>query len=385
MTRRVLLAGVSVRAMAESAAAAGYAVLAVDAFGDLDTARVAERVLTPRDDMGVPYSAERAARLSRELEVDAVSYAASFENSPKALELLSRGRRLLGNDPGVVSLARDPVGLSRIVKTGGFPGPAVRSSAPPVKHPARRWLIKPRASGGGRGIQPWRSGQIVPRTCYLQQRILGIPGSLVFVADGTRILALGISRQLIGSRAFGAHGFGYVGNILAPLSDPHLPRGHELLSGATALAEAVTVECGLRGVNGIDFVASDGVPFLVELNPRYSASLELVERAFGLSIFQMHIQGCLNQLPSRCALPPRFRAIGKAVVYARRRVRVGDTRAWLDDPTVADIPRPGEYIAAGQPICTVFARGRTSGECETALALRAARIYSEINARGRAA
>jgi predicted ATP-grasp superfamily ATP-dependent carboligase len=176
-----------------------------------------------------------------------------------------------------------------------------------------------------------------------------------------------------------------VGNILAPLSDSHLPRSHDLLSRATALAEAATVEFGLRGVNGIDFVASDGVPFLVELNPRYSASLELVERAFGLSIFQMHIQGCLNQLPSRCALPSRFRAIGKAVVYARRGVRVGDTRAWLDDPTVADIPRPGESIASGQPICTVFARGRTASECETALAARAGRIYSEMKARGRAA
>jgi predicted ATP-grasp superfamily ATP-dependent carboligase len=85
-------------------------------------------------------------------------------------------------------------------------------------------------------------------------------------------------------------------------------------------------------------------------------------------------------------MPEHFRAVGKAVVYARRTVTLGDTRRWLDDGTVADVPLPGERIEAGRPICTVFASGRNGAECEAALLARAGRLYAQLAARrGKAA
>jgi len=50
--QRVLLAGVSVRALAESAARAGCDVTAIDAYGDLDLRRIARTVAAPRRDDG---------------------------------------------------------------------------------------------------------------------------------------------------------------------------------------------------------------------------------------------------------------------------------------------------------------------------------------------
>ena len=64
-------------------------------------------------------------------------------------------------------------------------------------------------------------------------------------------------------------------------------------------------------------------------------------------------------------------AIGKAIVFARTDVVVEDTRSWLADETVRDVPRPGEHIAAGQPICTVFAAGGNAEVCLGALKQRA--------------
>jgi predicted ATP-grasp superfamily ATP-dependent carboligase len=73
------------------------------------------------------------------------------------------------------------------------------------------------------------------------------------------------------------------------------------------------------------------------------------------------------------------RAYGKAIVFARRDVVCGDTRAWLEDPTVRDVPHPGERIAAGRPVCTVFADANHSSACHDALVRRAMSIYQTLD------
>jgi len=378
----VLLAGMSVRAMAESAASAGYRVTAVDAFGDLDTIRASDRVLTPRRDLNRNYSVESLATLSKLVVADSFAYCANLENRPTAIGRMADGRHLLGNGPAELRLARNPIRLAETLRVHRLPVADVRTTAP--SH--GEWLLKGRRSGGGRAIKRWSEGEAIPRTSYLQERIRGIPASIVFSADGKRIVPLAMSRQLTGARWLGADGYWYSGNILASWEDPHLPGGQTLFERSKAVAEVIAEACGLKGMNGIDFIAQNAIPFAIEVNPRYSASVELVERAFGISVFQLHVDGCQERLPTSVKIPRRFPAIGKAIVYARRAMTAGDTRRWLDDPSIADIPWPGERIQAGHPICTVFATGRSAAECELRLRSRAERVYSELRiTKGRAA
>ncbi|HSR90863.1 MAG TPA: ATP-grasp domain-containing protein, partial [Gemmatimonadales bacterium] len=295
----VVLAGMSVRAMAESAAKAGYRVTALDGFGDLDTVRASDRVLTPRRDLDRPYSVERLVTLSKLVTADSFAYGANLENHPAALGRLVEGRTLLGNGPAELRLARNPIRLAEILRRYRLAVANVRTT-PPSKG---AWLLKGRRSGGGRTIETWREGMPVPRSCYLQERIRGIPASIVFSADGERIIPLAITRQLIGVRYLGAAAYWYSGNILAPVKDSHLPLGEALFERAKALAEVVAGSCGLKGLNGVDFIAQNGVPFPIEVNPRYSASLELVERAFGVSAFQLHVLGCRKKLPACLEIP----------------------------------------------------------------------------------
>ena len=72
-------------------------------------------------------------------------------------------------------------------------------------------------------------------------------------------------------------------------------------------------------------------------------------------------------------------AFGKAVVYARRDVAVGDTRAWLSRGDIRDIPRPGERIPAGRPVCTVFATGLDANACHEALIGSAGQVYAQLD------
>ncbi|HEX4600725.1 MAG TPA: ATP-grasp domain-containing protein [Gemmatimonadales bacterium] len=371
----MLIAGVATRGFAESAARAGYEVIALDGFGDLDLRGCACGVVVAR--AGERFSARAAVRAARTIARDAVCYVASFENHPRAVGALARRGTLWGNAPAVLGRVRDPAGLARAFAARGFATPAVRLT-PPAARPDQAWLVKPRASGGGGGIAPLgRRRRPVPAGHYLQQRITGVAGSIVFAADGGRAVPLGVSLQLTGERAFGANGFRYCGSILARVEP-----GLRAIAGR--LAAAVTEDFGLVGVNGLDFVAAGGVPYPLEVNPRYSASMELVERATGVSIFEIHARACAGALPAAdlaATLAPG--AIGKAIVYARRAVTVPDTRAWLEDDTVRDVPTPGARIARGQPICTVFARGTDAARCRAALALRARALYRAVEVRRR--
>src|SRR3990170_645697 len=102
---RVLIAGLSPRAFAGSAAGAGYDVTAVDAFGDLDLrARVHRTVTLERGEAGAArFSARAAVRAARDVACDAVTYAAGFENHPRAVAALAATRALWGNAPVVLA------------------------------------------------------------------------------------------------------------------------------------------------------------------------------------------------------------------------------------------------------------------------------------------
>ena len=368
---RVLFAGVSTRGFAESAARAGYEVVAVDGFGDLDLRARAHSVHVARS--GGRFSVRAAVAAARGLDADVVCYVGSFENHARAVGALAAGRVLWGNRPAVLAAVRDPVRLARALRARGLPTPAVRVTAPRAAT-ARRWLVKPRASGGGGGVAPWRGGPL-PRGSYLQQRVTGVPGSIVFAADGQTAVPLGVSRALAGDARFGdvAGGFRYCGSLLVAPEEP-------LFGRACRLAATVTAAFGLVGVNGIDFVARGAVPYAVEVNPRYCASMELVERARGISIFAVHARACAGELPALVHTRPAADVIGKAIVYAREDVMPEGTARWLEDDDVRDVPAPGEGIARGHPICTVFARGRSVTACGAALAARARTVYRSLDA-----
>jgi predicted ATP-grasp superfamily ATP-dependent carboligase len=224
----------------------------------------------------------------------------------------------------------------------------------------------------------------VPRGSYLQELIDGAPCSIVFVAARGRVVPLGFCRQLIGDQAFGSSGYRYCGNILTAAGEDD-----EVVEAACGVAAAVCDEFGIVGVNGIDLIVRDGLPYAIEVNPRWCASMELVERTCGASLFGMHAAACDDGVLPDFAVE-RARDVasttGKAVVFARRDVTTGDTRTWLAPrdtaaPDLRDVPPPATLIRAGHPICTVFATGRDARACRAELVRRAELVYASLAGR----
>ena len=119
--------------------------------------------------------------------------------------------------------------------------------------------------------------------------------------------------------------------------------------------------------------------------------MELAERAFGVSVFALHVEGCAGRAPRdpvstllpmaclpRAAVADRAPdgCVGKGIVYARRPIVAPDTEEWLTRG-VRDVPSPGQQIAAGHPVCTVLARGRDREACLAGLFSAAAAVYAD--------
>jgi predicted ATP-grasp superfamily ATP-dependent carboligase len=370
------MAGVSTRAIAESAARAGLAVSALDAFGDRDQHPAVRAISLPRD-AGVPFGPAACVRAACEVPCDAVAYLAPFENHPSRVEALARGRQLWGNGAGVLRRVRNPLLLMSTLRDLGFRTPATyRGRQAP---PAGDLLVKPRASGGGHGVRRWTPSMDVGARAVLQERIDGVPASIVFVSAGGAAAPLGVSRQLVGDTAFGAHGYRYCGSLVAPRGTEHV-LGFEpaLVERAVALAQAVSAAFGLVGLNAVDFVAAAAEAVPIEVNPRWSGSMEMLDRRAAVPLFEMHRRACTTG-----ALPPAAAAtsavvLGKGIVFARERVIAGDTGVWLEDQDVRDVPHPGDEIPAGGPVCTVFATGASPEACYGALVERAQDVYEAL-------
>jgi predicted ATP-grasp superfamily ATP-dependent carboligase len=374
---RVLLIGTSTRAMAQAAVRAGFLVTTADAYADADQPAAARCLSMP---MGVRWTAHRVARLASHEPVDALVYGSPFENEPEALARVSHTRALWGNAPAVLRRVRDPRAVADACRAGGFSAPAVIVPGD-AGHlagatPDGAWMLKPLRSGGGRRVHRWRGG-LVPSASYLQARVEGQPGSVAFVAAAGQARVLGVSRQLVGDPAFGARGFQYCGSVLLGAHDAE---GEAWREQATGIARVVARAFGLTGVGGVDFIAGDGLVHPIEVNPRWTASMELVERGCDVSVFGAHAAACTEHALPLHDVPMPAHAVGKAVVFARHAAIAGDTARWLEDDTIRDVPRAGTMVHGGDPVCTVFATAPDAGACYTALVERANDVYRALAA-----
>ena len=365
----IIIVGASARAAAFSALRAGFSPYWIDQFGDLDLAGrlPGACVAAGRYPGGIVELA--AAALP---EVPFI-YTGAMENHPDVLRRLAASRPLLGNDAETCAAVRDPFSLRACLAASGIATADIRKGTDPV--PPGRWLRKPLSGGGGLGIEPAGGGDAPLSTTYLQQFVEGESCAAVFVADGTEAALIGVTLQLVGRAEFHAPPFAYCGSV-GPLPLAGGERDQWLAIG-TALAR----EFGLRGLFGVDAIRShDIVP--IEVNPRYTASVEVHELAGGPATLALHAAACRGALP-RFRIPAAGRLAAKAHLFASAELRIRDgldPRTAVPNASVefADIPVPGSLVRAGAPIMTILIRGDDEGGCARLLASTARGLYRAL-------
>jgi predicted ATP-grasp superfamily ATP-dependent carboligase len=278
---------------------------------------------------------------------------------------------------------RNPGIVADCLTAAGLHVPALhrRLLEPP---PPGLWLVKPLRGAGGSGIRFWgEEGATIYYWdhVYLQEYVQGEPCSALYAALDEQVRFLGFSRQLIGERWLHAASFHYCGSIGPLLPEPDLLQQLERL-GATLAAGTI-----LRGLFGVDGVLRNGIFWPVEVNPRYTASVEVLEYATGLGALNWHRQAFEPQTPSPTlpAVSPTF-FVGKAILFAQKDLTFPRTGPWetvlrsppspTEMPAFADIPPASQEIKAGRPILTFFARADSVSGCEDLLRRIAADLDS---------
>jgi predicted ATP-grasp superfamily ATP-dependent carboligase len=295
-------------------------------------------------------------------------------------------RPLWGNDPSALAASRSPFGVAQLLREVNLACLDVRHT-PPMWAEGVHWLRKPLRSAAGRDIsfadELPATKKHADRRFYFQRYIEGPSYSAVFVGDpvGAAYL-LGVTQQLVGECLLNAKSFQYCGNIgPIELTD-------SVLAALQRIGEVLTTGCHLRGLFGIDFILNEDGPWLVEVNPRYTASVEVLEYATDTAFLSLHRNAFEPSSLVRSPRPFGRDYFGKAILYARKRIVMlanalspqppFDPERPFVMPAAADIPSIGEAIEPGWPICTVFARGSSIEECHQQLLQHARGIYELV-------
>jgi len=416
VANQLLILGASARAAAQSAARAGFDVFAGDLFADVDLQAVADGQRVSEYPDGLKAAAHSAPDCPW-------MYTGALENHPDLVDQIASRRQLLGNSADVLRRVRDPLAVHAALQNANLASPAIHVGGE-VDASTIDWLKKPLAAGGGDsivraipderqslhppfgrvgrgsgrgGLQiagegpqlalPARSsrpshGEGEVEQFYYQEFIDGVACSAAYVVAGGESILLGVTQQLVGMSFTHAGPFQYCGTLTPLGADA------QVIERFAKIGRCLADEFQLSGLVGVDAILRGGEVWPVEVNPRYTASVEVLERAFGFRAIDFHVKACLNGVLPDSPPTETSRFCGKAVLFAPKAIAAGPKfqkyattmNRGRDWPAVADIPTEGEQIETGQPIVSILAAAVHQREVLHRLRAIADGVYRSLRA-----
>ena len=280
--RLVILVGASVRSAVWSVLQGGARAIAVDMFGDVDTQELAERWyrFDPAEPDRSLTQAWQYAQQQTCQRVD-VLVTGGLESWADCLQPLRQNGSFLNPSADVIRSCRELDGWRRWSQAAGWRFPQTISRPPRVA--THGWLKKSRFSSAGLAVEnllvDGETSRNIPSSAnaettnaYWQARVSGTAIGVSMAITATQIKVLGACRALHWSTE--CRPYLYAG-ALGPI-----PIGEGLEKASVRFANRLRGETGFTGLLGADLVVPrvNGAPWLVDVNPRYTASMELLER-----------------------------------------------------------------------------------------------------------
>lgn len=351
----VILMGASVRSLAQAAVADGMIPFCVDMFGDRDLQFCVDGVGECRTIHTFAEAADVVGDLPADVPVIVVG---GGELSAELLVNL-RQRLLAGLS---CTRWRSPEKLFPLLQKAGCAVPRWSLTSDSIDPRVEQWLVKQVDSSGGLGVTRWSggaesaTGSLAGR--YLQEQLTGPVFSCTWYSppESRQPVFVGIALQLSGVAPLHATGFHFCGNVGVTEPSP------QLLTTLQPAASALHNSAGLLGFWGMDCVLHQGVPQVIEVNGRITASHEIHTSVGGPGVVQSQL-AAFGAAPT-AAVTFRSSPMLRLVVYAPRQLAIsrqlsdrlfsfchaGGPREsfWL-----ADIPNPGATVPAQTPLCSV--------------------------------
>ena len=345
--RRILLIGFATRHVASSAVRAGLEVYAIDHFCDLDLRQITVACASFQELYEIP---DLARRFCAQYPIDAVITTSGAE------DLSDLPIPILGTSPDIAGRFLNKALTQEFFEEHGFPVPA---RVPRGVFPA---MIKPcKGSGGWRNalvsgeeeIDEWEA--LFPGEPYLLQEVApGIPASVCCVTNGRSARSIAVNLQIL--RGSKEARFGFCGSVT--------PFRHPLAGKMRDMAEAIAAASGCQGIIGIDFLVTEDRVIPIEVNPRFVATLDTIERATGCNLVTIHLDAFEGKLP--VSLPDNDHFCIRQILFAPHEITISSDLSHLM-PSVADIPVPPTSFEAGDAVISVYGEGSDEASARSVL------------------
>jgi uncharacterized protein len=347
----IIIAAISSRVYVQAAIQAGFEVIAIDAFCDVDTQASCKQAFQIKIENGQFNAALLLAVLDK-IDLSnclGLSYGAGFEAQADLLTAICKRIKLIGNAPETVEKVKNPQTFFDFCMAQNMLHPATQFERPSN---SKNWLQKRIGGSGGVHIRPVLPLDLPPNhQIYYQKIQAGTPISCLFLSDDKNMQVIGFNEQLCNSTALLPYRYG--GAV------SHFPLSDKVKNTIETFVQSAAQFYQLRGLNSADFIVDGDAVYALEMNPRLSATVDLYRadlyKRHG-DLFAAHVAACLGRLETWPVVDAQSRA--HFVVYAYESVSVPAQMDWPD--WVRDIPQPNSEIPADGPICTVVADARTA-------------------------
>ncbi|WP_235189749.1 ATP-grasp domain-containing protein [Methylotenera sp. L2L1] len=280
-------------------------------------------------------------------------YGSGFEAQPDLLKKVAALVPVIGNSSATLAATKDLSVFFATMQKLNIKHPETIEQLPADVDLS---LYVHKFSGGSGGVHIKPAASIQNHWLeqhYFQRRLEGVPVSLLFIANGSDIEAVGFNEQWVCASAHMPFRYGGAASYAALSVNVQ----QQLLDAAKQL----TVAFGLLGLNSLDAIvhqtsAGTEQASVLEINPRLSATVNLYSNDGVL--FERHIQACVHGRLSDAHELQDDVAVSKAhaIVYADIDVTLNTEMVWpswvTDTPIQLATPLK---IVAGAPVCSVLA------------------------------
>lgn len=365
----ILIAAFSGRALTQAARRAGYVPLVADAFGDADTRAAAQDYVQMPDAVRLGFNAKPLIAALDTLVDRAPSapigivLGSGFEDRPKLIDSLDKRYRLLGTKAETVAELKDPARFFPLLKQLRIPHPPTLLTPPDENE---SWIAKRAGAAGGAHIRHLSDLRSAHPKHYFQKRLAGTPMSVFAIASQGGV-AMELSRQWTSPSP--RRPMRYGGAVIADYAET----AHEdqMITAAATLIEMLDPV----GLVSFDFIVQDGQAFLLEVNPRPGATLDIFDDIKG-NVFRAHVEAGLgNGLWQERELP-NVQSRASAILYADRGALTAGDIDWPD--WAFDRPIPGALIPAETPIASVQSEGTSAEDAEALVRARLSHLSDLI-------
>ncbi|HAF01681.1 MAG TPA: hypothetical protein DCO68_03530 [Methylophilaceae bacterium] len=354
----IIIAAISSRPYVKAATEAGFEVIAIDMFADIDTQKLAKKVYQVAV-FENQFDLEALLQVLEEVSAYqpvGFCYGSGFERHPEHLRKIEALVHVLGNSAESVQYCKNPQSFFKFCDDLSMTYPET-SHTKPAHHEG--WLTKQIGGCGGCHVSPL--GVFFDEEAkgvYFQRHQSGIAISCLFLVCEDQVKVIGYHEQW--SNPQDTLSYQYGGAV------SHIALADWVKSDLESFVKEAAKKMGLVGLNSCDAILADDKLYILEINPRLSASVDLYTPVVG-NLFAAHVAASKKETVGDLVISTTAKA--HHVHYAQHEMLITESFNWPH--WVCDIPEVGQRIEKNRPLCTVIAQAETATQAKQLVQNRA--------------